>query len=99
MDELIEGVLAVGAGLAPVDGAGLGLDALAVEGDVLAVALHGELLEVGGKALEVLLVGQDGDGLRVEEVGVPDGEQAHERREDFARTAWCGSARPSRGSR
>ena len=81
VDELVEAVLAVGAGLAPVDGAGLGFDVLAVEGDVLAVGLHGELLEVGGEALEVLLVGEDGDGLGVEEVGVPDGEQAEERGE------------------
>ena len=45
---------------------------------MLAIALHGELLQVGREALQVLLVGQDGDRLRVEEVVVPDGEQAHE---------------------
>ena len=83
VDELVEGVLAVGAGLAPVDGAGLGFDGFAVERDVLAVGLHGELLEVGGEALEVLLVGEDGDGLGVEEVGVPDGEEAEEGGEIF----------------
>ena len=59
-------------------GAGLGGDGRAVQRDVLAVRLHGELLEVGGEALEVLLVGQHGDGLRVEEVGVPEGEQAEQ---------------------
>ena len=67
----------------------------AVERDVLAVGLHGELLEVGGEALQVLLVGQDGRGLGVEEVGVPDGEAGPGARGGFARTARCGSARPS----
>ena len=45
---------------------------------MLAVAFHGDLLEVGGEAVQVLVVGQDGDGLGAEEVGVPDGEQAEE---------------------
>ena len=62
---------------------------------MLAVALHGELLEVGGEALEVLLVGEDGDGLGAEEIGVPDGEQAHQDGQVAARTARCGNARPS----
>ena len=74
VDELVEAVLSVGAGLAPVDGAGLRGDVIAGEGDVLAVGLHGELLEIGGEALEVLLVGKNCDGLGIEEVGVPDGE-------------------------
>ena len=51
VDQLVEGVLAVGAGLAPVDRPGVVVHRRAVERDVLAVALHGELLEIGGKAL------------------------------------------------
>ena len=39
---------------------------IAIQSDVLAVALHGELLQVGGKALEVLLVGQHRDGVGAE---------------------------------
>ena len=81
MDQLIEGMLAVGARLAPVDRAGVVVDACAVERDVLAVALHGELLQVGGKALEILLVGQHGDGLGAEEIVVPDREQTHQHRQ------------------
>ena len=95
VDQLVEGMLAVGAGLAPVDRAGVVVDVGAVERDVLAVALHRELLQVGGEALEVLLVGQNGDGLGAEEVGVPDGEQAHAGRAGSGRTERCGSARPS----
>ena len=45
---------------------------------MLAVALHGELLQVGGEALEVLLVGQNRDGFRAEEVCVPNRQQTHE---------------------
>src|SRR5262249_58864123 len=81
VDELVEGVLAVGSRLAPEDRPGLAADRLALERHVLAVGLHGELLEVRRKALQVLIVGQDGDGLRAEEIVVPEGEEAHEDRE------------------
>ena len=81
VDELVEAVLAVGAGLAPEDRAGLVVDGRAVERDVLAVRLHRELLQVGGEALQVLVVRHHADGLRVEEVAVPDREQPHEHRQ------------------
>ena len=74
MDQLIEGMLAVGARLAPIDRAGVVVDPRAVERHMLAVALHGELLEIGGKALQILFVGQDGDGLGAEEIVVPEAE-------------------------
>ena len=48
---------------------------------MLAVALHRQLLQIGGKALQILLVGQHGDGLRAEEIVVPDGQQAHQHRQ------------------
>ena len=49
VDQLVEGVLAVGARLTPDDGAGLVVDRVAVAIHVLAVGLHVALLEVGGK--------------------------------------------------
>ena len=49
MNELIEGVLAVGPGLPPHDGAGAVADPGPGPGHVLPVALHVSLLEVGGK--------------------------------------------------
>src|SRR5215469_14679901 len=67
MDQLIKGVLSIGAGLTPVDGAGLAVDWRAGERHVLAVALHSELLEIGRKALQILLIRKHGDGLRAEE--------------------------------
>ena len=62
---------------------GVVVDPGAVEGDVLAVGLHRQLLEVGGEAVQVLVVGQDGAGFGAEEVAVPDREQAHQHRQVF----------------
>src|SRR5579871_399958 len=81
MDQLIERMLAVRPGLAPVDRTGVVVHGDAIDGHMLAVALHGQLLEIGGKALEVLLVGKHGHGLGAEEIIVPEGEQAHEHRQ------------------
>src|SRR5690349_23473375 len=78
MDELIKGVLPVGARLAPIDGTRIIGDGFPIERHVLAVALHRQLLQIGGKSLQVLLVGKDRDGLSIEEIYIPDGEQAHE---------------------
>ena len=71
VDELVEAVLAVGAGFAPVDRTRVGIHMVSIEFHMLAVALHGELLEVGGEAFQVLVVRQDGDGLRAVEVVIP----------------------------
>src|ERR1700685_2087231 len=76
MNELVKRVLPIGARLAPDDGPSLIIYRLAVEGYVLAVAFHLELLQVGGKALEIIRVGQDSDGLRPEKIVVPDSKQA-----------------------
>jgi hypothetical protein len=64
MDELVEGVLAVGAGLAPVDRAGVPCHSLAALRHVLAVALHRQLLQVGRESLQVLLVRQHRHRIR-----------------------------------
>src|SRR2546425_1611326 len=81
MNQLVEGMLTIGARLAPVDGAGIVADSLAVQGDVFAVALHSQLLQIGGESLQVLLVRQHRDGLGAEEVGIPHRQQAHEHRQ------------------
>jgi hypothetical protein len=93
VDQLVEGVLAVGPGLAPHDGAG-GVVHLESQSerrtvrdfthpgpaarDVLAVALHVALLEVGGEAVQVLVVGQQGVGLGAVEVVVPDTQKGED---------------------
>ena len=52
-----------------------------VEHDAFSVALHGQLLEIGWKALQVLFVRQDCHGLCAEEIGVPDVQKAHDDRQ------------------
>jgi len=78
VDELVEAVLAVGAGFAPVDRTRIGIHMGAIEFHMLAVAFHRELLEVGGEAFQVLVVGQDGNGLCAVEVVIPQGQEAVE---------------------
>lgn len=105
MDELVEGVLAVGAGLAPHDGPRVVPHTDAIFGDVLPVRFHvalaatdssvsggwtsptgsggtggrdPDLLEVGGEAVHVLVVGQQRLGLRLEEVDVPDAQKGQQ---------------------
>src|SRR6266481_3320451 len=80
MDQLIEGVLAIGSRLAPIDWAGLSAYRRPGDRDVLAVALHRQLLEIGGKALQVLVVGKHRDGLHTKEVVVPNAKESHEHR-------------------
>ncbi len=83
MDELEEGVLAVGAGFAPHHRPGRRIGGRAVELDVLAVALHLQLLEIGGEAPEPLVVGDHAMRGVAEDVAVPDAEQPHEDRDVF----------------
>src|SRR6202453_712248 len=80
MNKLVKRVLSVGSWFAPDDRPSLIVHLLAVEGHVLAVAFHLELLQVGRKALEIVRVRHDADGLRTEKVVVPDGKQAHQDR-------------------
>src|SRR5215467_4240931 len=80
VDELIERVLAVGARFTPVDRRSLIFDFDPVEGDVFAVALHCQLLEIGWKPLQVLLVGKNCHSRCVKEIGIPDAEETHEDR-------------------
>jgi len=55
VEELEEGVLGVGAWLSEKNGAGGVLDSLARTGVIFSVGLHGELLKVGSKAVEILV--------------------------------------------
>src|SRR5215813_11263109 len=56
MNQLVEGVLSVGSGLAPIDRASLIFDRGALESYVLAVALHRQLLQIRREPFQVLLV-------------------------------------------
>ena len=72
MDQLVERVLTIGSRLAPVDGPGLVINFSSLDCDVFAIAFHRQLLEIGRKALEILLVGKDSNRLRTEQIVVPD---------------------------
>ena len=78
VDQLVKGVLAVGAGFAPNDGPGGVVDAVAVSVHRLAVGLHVRLLQVGCKTVQVLVVGQDGVAAGAQEVAVPNAQRRHE---------------------
>src|SRR5216684_4337844 len=78
VNELIERMLAVRSRLAPVNWASLIINFGPVQCDVLAVALHRQLLEVCGKALQVLLVRQYCNGFGAKEIGVPHSQKTHE---------------------
>src|SRR5271157_6409612 len=75
VDQLIERVLAIGSRLAPINRACRVIHLGTLEGHVLAVALHGQLLEIGGESFQVLLVGQHSNRLSAEEIVVPDAQK------------------------
>ena len=76
MEQLIEGMLAVGARFAPEDLPGLVVDARPVEPHRLAVRLHRQLLQVGGEPRQPLAVGEHGVRLGAEEVDIPEVQQS-----------------------
>src|SRR4030095_2152864 len=59
MDQLIEGVLSVRPRFAPVDRTSVKGYFLPIESHVFAVALHGQLLQICWKALQILFVRED----------------------------------------
>src|SRR5215472_18280499 len=71
-------MLSIGAGLTPDDGSGLIVDGTRLQVNVLAVALHLELLEVSWKTPQMVRVGHDTHGLRAEEIVVPHSKQTHQ---------------------
>src|SRR5690349_12609270 len=74
-------MLTIGTRLTPVYRPGVVVRRRAVERDALAIALHRQLLEIRGKALQVLVVGQDRDGLSAEEIGIPDTQESQQYRQ------------------
>ena len=75
MNQLIKGMLTVGAWFSPDDRTGAPSYGFSVPIHALAVAFHIALLEVGGEAVKILIVGKNGVRLGVVEVVVPDAEK------------------------
>ena len=80
VQQLVEGMLTIGPLLAPYDGRSGFCHGQPLQSHMLAVAFHGQLLKVGGKALQVLIVGEHCERRRSEKVVVPDRQQAQQRR-------------------
>ena len=78
VDQLIKGVLAVSAWLSPIDRPGLIFDSLPIQGYMLTIALHRELLQIGRETLQILLIGKNCDALRAKKVVVVDCQETQE---------------------
>ena len=81
VNQLIEGMLAVGAGLPPNHGAGLIIHPQPIFGNALAIAFHIALLEIVSKTLHGLVVGKNGVRLCVKEIVVPNAQERHDDRD------------------
>lgn len=81
VNKLVEGVLAVRTRFAPEDRASLVVYALAVAVNGLAVRFHVGLLEVGGEAVEVLVVREHGVTGSAKEVVVPHADEGEDGRQ------------------
>lgn len=75
VQQLEEAVLGIGGRLTEKDGASGVLDVFTGASDGLAVALHGELLQVGRETVEVLVEGGHQVSLGAKEIAVPDAQQ------------------------
>src|SRR5262245_15153021 len=80
MDELIKRMLSIRSRFSPVNGPCLVRNGFPIKGYVLTVAFHRQLLQVRGETLQVLVIRQNSDRRRIEEIAVPHSQKAHERR-------------------
>ena len=75
MDKLIEGMLPIGARLAPDDRPRRVAEAMPVHRHALAVRLHFELLQIGRKTAKPLIIGEYGAGRITAGMCVPEPDQ------------------------
>ena len=71
MDQLVEGVLPIGAGLTPNDRAGMLGQIAAIHRHALAVAFHFKLLKIGRQAGKPLIIGQNRACRMAQDLVVP----------------------------
>src|SRR5690242_7666076 len=81
MDELVECVLTICAGLSPDDGSCLVVYLPALEIYMLSVTLHIKLLKVGAETPKIMVIGQDRYSLSPKEIVIPDTDQSEEHRQ------------------
>ncbi len=80
VDQLVKGVLAVGARFAPDDRPGLVAHPAPAAVDAFAVGFHVGLLQIGRETVKVLFVGKHRVGLGAEKIVVPDAQERHDDR-------------------
>ncbi len=78
VNELVKGMLPIRSWFAPVNRTCIARYPAAINGGLLAVTLHCQLLQVGRKTIHVLIVRENRYSLGSEEVVVPDCQQPHE---------------------
>ena len=93
--QLEHGVLRVGADAAPGDRRGGAAGRRAVEPDALAVRFHFELLEIGRKQPQPLVIGEHGARLGAADIGVKEVDEGGERSAHCVRAARGGNGGPS----
>src|ERR1044072_9310479 len=81
--QLVKGMLAIGAWFAPNNRTGIVPYGFTPAVNAFTIAFHVALLKIGGKAMHVLIVRQNGFGLAIEEVGVPKAYKRHDNRYIF----------------
>ena len=80
VDQLIERMLPIGAGLAPENWTGIIGDLFSAERYMLAVTFHRELLKICREPFQILFVRKNGNRLRIKKVRVPNSKQTEENR-------------------
>ncbi len=81
MNDLVKRMLAIGTRLPPIDRPGLADNLIPIERDVLAIALHRQLLEIRREVLQVLLIRKDRYSLCIKKVVVPNAQEPHKYRQ------------------
>src|SRR5262249_42202088 len=78
--QLMKQVLAVGSWFSPINRTCWLSDLSSNQGNTFSIASHGQLLHIGRKSAEILLVRQYCDRLYTKEIDIPDGQQAYDHR-------------------
>src|SRR5262249_5660722 len=81
MDQLVKRMLPISSRLTPVNRTRIAGDLGSIKCNMLAIALHCQLLEISGESLQILFIGKDRNGLCTKEIVVPDSQQPHKNRQ------------------
>src|SRR5688572_9294631 len=81
--QLVKGMLAISAWFAPDNRPCTVPHRFSSAVNAFAIAFHVALLKIGGKAMQVLIVRQNGLGLTIEKVGIPKAYKRHDHRNIF----------------